>query len=68
VTVEDEDGNRRSYTLVGATEADTAQGLINVKSPLAEELLGHKVGETVTWRRPAGETTLSIVKIAYPEP
>lgn len=67
VTVEDENGNRHTYTLVGATEADPAQGLINVKSPLAEALLGHKVGETVTWRRPAGETTLTITKIAYPE-
>jgi transcription elongation factor GreB len=67
VTVSDEDGSERSYTLVGATEADPKRGLINVKSPLAESLLGHRVGDSVTWSRPAGETTLTITKIAYPE-
>ncbi len=67
VTVEDEDGNAQSYTLVGSTEADPKRGLINVKSPLAEALLGHRAGDTVTWRRPAGETALTITTIAYPE-
>ena len=67
VTVEDEDGKTRSYTLVGETEADPARGLINVKSPLAEALLGQRVGDTVTWRRPAGDATLEITKIEYPE-
>ena len=67
VTVEDEEGRELSYTLVGATEADPKRGLINVKSPLAESLLGHRVGDTVTWRRPAGETTLTITKIRYSE-
>ncbi len=67
VTVTDKDGSERSYTLVGATEADPKRGLINVKSPLAESLLGHRVGDSVIWSRPAGETTLTITKIAYPE-
>ncbi|MFI4985805.1 MAG: GreA/GreB family elongation factor [Alphaproteobacteria bacterium] len=67
VTVEDEAGDEHNYTLVGATEAEPKRGLINVKSPLAEALLGHRVGDTVTWRRPAGETPLTITRIAYPE-
>lgn len=67
VTVEDEGGKHRTYTLAGATEADPTRGLINVKSPLAEALLGHHVGDTVTWRRPAGEATLTIEKIEYPD-
>ncbi|HLI10917.1 MAG TPA: GreA/GreB family elongation factor [Alphaproteobacteria bacterium] len=67
VTVEDEEGNSRTYVLVGEVEADPAKGLINVKSPLAEALLGQRVGDTVTWRRPAGEVTLTITAIEYPE-
>ena len=67
VTVEDEEGAEHRYKLVGATEADPKRGLINVKSPLAESLLGHRVGDSVTWRRPAGETTLTITKITYPD-
>jgi len=67
VAVEDEEGAAHSYTLVGATEADPKRGLINVKSPLAESLLGHRVGDTVTWRRPAGEASLTITKVDYPE-
>jgi transcription elongation factor GreB len=66
VTVEGEEGEVRSYTLVGAAEADPARGLINVKSPLAEALMGHRVKDKVVWRRPAGETTLTIAAIDYP--
>jgi transcription elongation factor GreB len=66
VTVEDEDGKTHVYTLVGELEADPARGFINVKSPLAKALLGQQVGDTVTWRRPAGEVGLTIVKIEYP--
>ncbi len=66
VTVEDEEGKRHLYTLVGELEADPARGFINVKSPLAKALLGQQVGDTVTWRRPAGDVGLTIVKIEYP--
>lgn len=66
VTVEDEEGKTHLYTLVGEVEADPARGFINVKSPLAKALLGQQVGDTVTWRRPAGDVGLTIVKIEYP--
>jgi transcription elongation GreA/GreB family factor len=66
VTVEDDAGERKSYSLVGASEADPARGFINVKSPLAEALMGQRVGDQVTWRRPAGDTVLKIVAIDYP--
>ena len=67
VTVEDEDGKAHTYTLVGETEADPTRGLINVKSPLAGALLGQRVGDTVTWQRPAWDATLAITGIEYPE-
>jgi transcription elongation factor GreB len=63
VTVEDETGREQRYTIVGATEADPARGRISHRSPLAAALLGHRVGDEVTWRRPAGEVTLVITEI-----
>ncbi|HUC62513.1 MAG TPA: GreA/GreB family elongation factor [Alphaproteobacteria bacterium] len=66
VTVEDEDGKRHVYRMVGSSEADPARGQINVVSPLAKALIGQRIGDTVTWRRPAGDATLTIVAIDYP--
>jgi transcription elongation GreA/GreB family factor len=41
-------GNRRiSYRIVGQDEADAPHGLLSWTSPLAEALLGARVGETV---------------------
>jgi transcription elongation GreA/GreB family factor len=32
---------------------------------LAHSLIGAKVGETVKWRRPAGDTEVEIVAVEY---
>ena len=66
VRIADEDGKKHSFTIVGDDEADVAAGKISWASPLAKALMGAKVGDTVKWRRPAGETEVEIVEIAYP--
>ena len=48
VTVEDEDGERRTWRIVGEDEADAARGSISHVSPMARALFGKKVGETGT--------------------
>jgi len=65
VTVEDEDGNRRVYRIVGVDEADPARGLVGWRSPLASALVGARVGETATVRTPRGEEELTVVAIGY---
>lgn len=65
VTLEDEDGEPQRYALVGEDEADLRQRKISWVSPLARALTGHRVGDSVLWRRPAGETTLHITAITY---
>lgn len=45
VTVEAEDGQRRSWTIVGEDEADAAKGSISHVSPMAHALFGKRVGE-----------------------
>lgn len=65
VTVEDEDGERRVFVIVGEDEADPNAGKVSWVSPLAAALLGARVGDLVTWKRPAGEVELEILTIDY---
>jgi transcription elongation factor GreB len=65
VEVEDEDGKIARYTIVGEDEIDTPAGRISYKSPLARVLLKKKEGETVLFRKPAGEIELTILSIRY---
>ena len=46
VTIEDEDGERKTWKIVGEDEADAAHGMISHVSPMAQALFGKKVGET----------------------
>ena len=65
VEVEGEDGRRQQFSIVGEDEADVTGGKISWASPLGKSMIGSKVGDTVVWRRPAGETELEIVSIRY---
>jgi transcription elongation factor GreB len=65
VEVQDEDGVRKSYTLVGPDESDPARGMLSFQSPLGRALMKRKVGDVVTVHRPAGEVELEIVDIRY---
>jgi transcription elongation factor GreB len=64
VTVTGE-GGERTFTIVGEDEADLAELKVSYLSPLAEALLGARVGERVVWRRPAGDLELTVAAIAY---
>src|SRR5690606_24848291 len=44
VEVEDEDGKRSTYRIVGEDEIDTSRGRISYKSPLARALLKRRTG------------------------
>ena len=55
-----------SFEIVGEDEADVAAGRISWASPLAQSLIGAEVGDTVIWKRPAGDSELEVVRISYP--
>lgn len=61
----DQDGQKRRFRVVGEDEADPSRGRLSWVSPLARTLTGARVGETVVWRKPAGDTELEIVEISY---
>ena len=67
VRLEDEDGAEIEYRIVGPDEFDVEHGLISMDSPVARALLGKRLGDEVTVRRPKGEATYTIVGVRYPE-
>jgi transcription elongation factor GreB len=63
VTVEDETGQRTTYRVVGAIEADPRRGRLSWQTPLANVLWGNRVGDSVELPRGA---VVEIVAIDYP--
>jgi transcription elongation factor GreA len=61
--VRDEDGNVHTWTIVGATEADVAQGRLSVESPVASALLGRAPGEVVEVETPRGPRKYRVEKL-----
>ena len=66
VTIEDQAaGIEFTYTLVGPSEANPDKGLLSVKSPLANGILGKKEGETFKALLPRGPRTYKLTKLEY---
>ncbi|QSQ22293.1 GreA/GreB family elongation factor [Pyxidicoccus parkwayensis] len=65
VELEDEDGARVRYRIVGPDEADVKAGRLSVESPLARALLGKEVGESVLVERPRGAVEYSVTRVDY---
>lgn len=58
-------GDTEEFTLVGAGEEDYDAGKILVTSPLAQGLIGKKVGEKVEIEVPAGTNRFQILDIRF---
>ncbi|OVE80874.1 transcription elongation factor GreB [bacterium K02(2017)] len=65
VSLEDEDGNKLKYKIVGVDEFDVSKGKISWKSPLGKSLMGKKVGDEVMFKRPKGNAEVLVIKIEY---
>jgi transcription elongation factor GreB len=68
VTVEHEDGEERTYRLVGPDEFDVPRGLISVEAPLGRALLGKREGDVVLVQRPAGAVDVTVVEVSWSAP
>jgi transcription elongation factor GreA len=55
VTVSAEDGQQRSYTIVGTGEGAPAERRISYDAPIGRALMGAQVGDTVIVHAPNGE-------------
>ena len=65
VIVEDEDGEEKTYTIVGEGEADLKNRTISYRAPVARALLGKEVGDIVTVERPKGEIELEVKDLLF---
>jgi transcription elongation factor GreB len=65
VEVEDEEGRRSTYCIVGEDEIDSKVGRISWKSPVGRALLGKAAGDVVTVKRPVGDLEMEIVSVKY---
>ena len=64
VTLEGEDGGTVRYRIVGPDEWDIDRGEISMDSPIAKGLLGKRVDDEVTVRRPKGEIYYLITDVS----
>lgn len=55
----------KTYTLVGAEEADIKNGKISVQSPVGKSLIGHIIGDTINIKTPARDIEYEILEIRF---
>lgn len=58
-------GMKMIYTIVSESEANLKEGKISVNTPIAQGLLGKKVGDVAEITIPQGKITLEIVNISF---
>lgn len=63
VVIQEEGSKPEDYTIVGAAEANPAEGLISNESPLGKALLGHKTGDRIQVDAPAGAFIITLKKV-----
>ena len=63
VVIEDEDGERETYRIVGYAETNPSEGLISNESPTGLALLKRRVGEDIIVNAPAGDIKFRIIAV-----
>ena len=61
--LDEESGILHTWTIVGATEADLAQGKLSAQSPVGKALLGRGVGESVAVPTPRGSRSYRVQRL-----
>lgn len=57
-------GMKMTYTIVSESEANLKEGKISVSTPIAQGLLGKKVGDVAEIKVPQGHISLEVVSIS----
>lgn len=65
VTVENEAGEEKTFSIVGVDEIDLPKGRISWVSPIGKALLGSSQGDSISFRTPGGMEELEIVQVDY---
>ena len=67
VEVEDEEGELKTFVIVGADEINPKRGLISWKSPIGKSLIGKEEGDEIQVRTPSGNKEYFINTVEYLE-
>lgn len=65
VLVDTETDEERTFKILGETESDVEQGIINVSSPLARALIGKEIGDEVKIPGKGGPRTVEITDVRF---
>ena len=65
VIIEDEEGEEKTYCIVGIDEYNGSKGLVSWKSPVGMALMRKEVGDVATVKTPSGNKDLEILSIKY---
>jgi transcription elongation factor GreA len=60
---DEESGKEVTYRLVGATEANLADGKLSIESPVAQAMVGRKAGDNVVVATPRGGRTYTVIAV-----
>ena len=63
--LDEDDGSKTTYQIVGEDEADIKHGLVSIGSPIARALIGKQEGDVVEVRAPGGVRSYEIVEVRY---
>lgn len=65
VTLEYEDGEIKTWHIIGEDEVDVKRNRISYRSPVGRALMRRKAGDTVTIQRPAGPVEVTVMEVKY---
>jgi transcription elongation factor GreA len=65
VEVEEDDGEKATWQIVGEDEADIKAGRISVTSPIARALIGKYAGDSVEVQTPGGVKRYELLDVRY---
>ncbi|MEE8463379.1 MAG: transcription elongation factor GreA [Gammaproteobacteria bacterium] len=63
--IDENNGEKKVYRIVGEDEADIRAGLLSYTSPIARALIGKEVGDIVEVRTPGGDLCYEIAQVQY---
>jgi len=63
VTVVEDGFDPETYAIVGSAEANPGDGRISNESPLGKALIGHRVGDLVSFEAPGGTVEMKLISI-----
>ena len=63
VTLQGDDGEQETWTLVRPEEANTMDGTISTESPVGSALVGCRVGDSATVETPGGPLVYTVISV-----